>query len=323
MSATYTVQQLITDVRINTNLKNAQQISDQEILYRLNIFLTQDMPQEIQQLCYKTTYSFTTYPHQGSYVLPVNQYNGIFGAVFVAGLPVYTTQDANLFYSQWMLSNITASPLTGNGSTTYTFQIQTPALRGYTDALGTLYPAVYINTVAPDGSPQTVVDNGSGTLLSDQADPSSTCGTINYLSGAVTVAFPSPTMAPIYVNEQVYAACQPTACLFYNNTFFLRNIPDKSYVVSVNAYVNPAAYPDLPGGYNAPVIIQNQFKYFVYGTARYILTLYKDMSQLEIIDRLYREQELMLMRISSRQRFKERVRTIFNSQYNATYNSNF
>jgi len=135
------------------------------------------------------------------------------------------------------------------------------------------------------------------------------------LTGLATVTFPAPTTTPIYANVQTYSAGLPGACLFYNNTFTLRNVPDQGYTVSVAAYVNPAGFAALPGGYSQPIIINNMFKFIVYGVSRWILLEYKDMSQLEIINGLYREQEGMLRRISTTQRFVPRIKTIFNTGF--------
>lgn len=305
---TLTVSQLIREIRINTKLVNTTQISDQTILDYVNIFFTQDLPQEIQLLAYKTVYQFTTQPLIDKYVFPANQYSTIFGQVIVAGAFVSTYFNYDLFQAYWVLNNQTRTQQVGNGSSSYSFIMPFPMIRGYTDFLGVLYPAVFINSVDLGGNDMVITDNGVGGLLNASGGDA---GTVDYATGVTNVTFPSPTTKPIYSNVQTSTIGIPTACLFYNNTFTFRCVPDKSYLVQVSAYVNPAAYASLPGGYDAPIIMQNMFKYLAYGTARYILLEYKDLSQLEIINQLYKEQENMLLRISTRQRYQERTPTIF------------
>lgn len=307
----FTVAQLIDEVRINIKGTNAYQYTDATILNYINIFFVQDMPQEIQLLSYKTWYRFVTLANVDKYVFPQNQYTGIFGQVFVRGIPVTTYQDPDLFALAWVLNNFVTTAAIGSGASTYTFLIPFPSVRGYTDFLGTIYPGVYISAASDQYNNMTVTDNGVGVLLNSS---SIACGTINYLTGQVTVSFPSPVPSgtQIYANTQTYQAGQPSACLYYNQTFTLRTVPDKAYVVGVAAYVNPAAYANT----SQPVIINSMFKYIAYGTARYMLLELKDLSQLEVLDQLYKEQERMLLRISTRQRMQGRIPTIFNTGMN-------
>jgi len=314
-----TVAQLINEIRINTKLPNASQISDSTILTYINTFFIQDVPQEIQLLSYKTTYTFTTQANVDRYIFPANTYTTIFGPVFCAGVALTTYQDPDLFQIAWVLNNQYPTVANGNGTSgPYSFTVPFPAVRGFIDILGNLNPGVYINTDSSSGGNQQIVDNGSGVLLSGVTAPLSSglpCGNIDYITGQCTVSFPSPTTNPIYANVQTYSAGMPGACLFYNNAFTLRNVPDQGYTISVAAYVNPAGFASLPGGYSSPVIINNMFKYIAYGVARWILLEYKDLSQLEIINGLYREQEAMLRRISTTQRFVPRIKTIFNTGF--------
>jgi len=310
MTPTFTVAQLINEVRINIKGVNSYQFTDETILNYINIFVTQDMPQNIQLLSYKTWYRFILQPNIDKYVFPQNQFSGVFGDVFVLGIPVRTYQDVNKFALDWLLNNYTVTAGVGNGSSTYTLRLPFPAIRGYTDFLGTIYPGLYISAALNESTNMVVSDNGTGGLLNSSNE---LCGSVDYLTGAATVTFPSavPSGTPIYGNTQTYQKGQPTACLFYNQTFTFRNPPDKSYVAAVAAYVNPIAYAET----TQPVIISNMFKYFAYGTARYMLLELKDLSQLQILDGLFKEQERMLLRISTRQRFQSRSPTIFNSGY--------
>jgi len=310
MTATATVAQLIDEVRINIKGTNAYQYTDDTILNYINIFVTQDMPQNIQMLSYKTWYRFITLENVDKYVFPQNQYTGIFGNVYVIGIPVTTYQDPDRFALDWVLNNFTTTAGMGSGASTYSIMIPFPSVRGYTDFLGTVYPGLYISAASDQYTNMVVSDNGLGILLNSSSEP---CGTINYLTGAATVTFPNPVPSgtTIYANTQTYQKGQPSACLFYNQTFTMRTVPDRSYVVGVGAYVNPVAYANT----SQPVIINNMFKYFAYGTARYMLLELKDLSQLQILDGLFKEQERMLLRISTRQRFQSRSPTIFNSGF--------
>lgn len=305
----FNVDQLINEVRINIKGTNAYQYTNDTILNYINTFLI-DLPQNIQMLAYKTVYRFVTLADQDKYIFPQNQYTGIFGNVFVIGIPVTTYQDSNRFQLDWPLNNFTTTVGIGTGASTYTLTIPFPALKGYTDMLGAIYPALDISAASDQYTNMVVGDNGLGVLLNSSQTP---CGTVNYLTGAVTVTFPNPVPSgtTIYSNTQTYQRGQPSACLFYNQTFTLRTVPDRSYSVSVSAYVNPVAYANT----SQPVIINSMFKYIAYGTARYMLLELKDLSQLQILDGLFKEQERMLLRISTRQRFQTRSPTIFNTGF--------
>ena len=316
-----TGQEFINNVRINIKQTNAFQISDQTILDYANIFVTQDMPQEIQCLNYKTTYTFTTQTGVDRYNAPVNTYTSYFGSVFVSGYPVQTYIDIDQFQYIWLGNFQYNTVATGNGGAgPYSFVIPIPVIRGHIDVQDNLYPGVYINAVDISGNNMQVVDNGSGFFIN--AD-NVQCGTVNYLTGVCSVTFPSPTSSLIYSNSQIYSPGMPCACLLYNNTFTLRNVPNQAYTVSVGAYLNPTAFGALPAAYTKQLPIYNLFKYLVYGTARYILMQYKDLSQLEIVNGLYREQENMLLRLSTRQRFSKRTQTVFNNNAGYGWNNNF
>jgi hypothetical protein len=291
-------------MRLNSALPNQDQISDATLLSFLNTFVTEDVPQEIQELSYKAQWQFTTEANIDQYNFPVNTYVGIHGEVFCNGSPLITSQSYTEFYRRWQ-ENI--NPITtvssGNGGPSYSWTgIGYPAIRGHTNVLGTLYPGVYINTTSVNGTFLTVTDDGNGNLIGDGT------GTIDYLSGSVSVTFSQGTLNPIYQNNYTYSGGEPSACLFYDNILTFRDVPDKPYLIQVEAYVNPVAFAST----NAPVILNFMAKFFIYGATRYLLLTYKDLAQLAVIDPLYREQEQMLLNRSQRQRNNVIIQTIYN-----------
>jgi hypothetical protein len=338
---TFTLTQLINEVRINTKLPNTTQVTDATIVGYLNVFVTQDFPQRIQDLSYKSEYQFVTVPFVDKYNLPMggattgntptpqpvppnqtttttpSQYLQMCGTVWLAGSPIQTYQDPQTFANNWSLNMTPAIPVSmGNGGSTYSWTgINFPILRGFTNNQGNLYPGLWISTVSTNGTNLLVTDDGFGNLIGDCV----TGGTVNYLTGAISVTFTQTTSSPIIQNNYTFSAGQPSCVLFYNNTFVFRNVPDQNYLVQVPFYANPAAFINAP---NTPIIFPYMFKYFVYGTSRYILRETKDRSQLEFIEPLFREQEIMLLTRTTRQDDNARVQTIYNAGWTPIWQTN-
>lgn len=232
------------------------------------------------------------------------------------------------------------SDVTGNGGTTYSFTtINNPIVRANIDVNGQIvmdnnaaipYPSlnsgfyisaqdtnnnlIVLQDVGPDyptASPTGDANTGNLMLQSNlQAGLSTVSGTVNYDTGVVTsanfgVAIPSGNT--IQVKYVSFAAGRPGLCIFFNNTLTLRPVPDISYLIEMDAYLTPAAFLSsaaaLTFGYMA--------EYLARGAARKILSDTGDWDQFDRYEGLFREQEMLVVRRTDRQRSVSRTPTIF------------
>lgn len=188
-------------------------------------------------------------------------------------------------------------------------------------------PAIIFTTQDSSGANVIVQDSGillqneayNGMLISPGTAPfghqalsgtySSSSNTINYLTGTAYVTFPVaiPSGTNIFGNATFYQTGLPREILFYNNTLTLRTVPDRAYLVSLDAYLTPAAFLStgqaIPFGYMA--------EYIARGAARKILSDTGDVEQFQFYEPLFIEQERLVWKRSQRQWTATRTETIY------------
>ncbi len=192
--------------------------------------------------------------------------------------------------------------------------------------------AVYITTSDSTGANMVVTDSGQflssnvnyGLLMTPGPAPfgysqlsggySASLNTINYLTGAVNVTFPSIVPDGVNINAQVYyfQAGLPSAVLFNNNTLTLRVPPSQQWLVELDAYLTPAAYLSSSAGIQFAYMAE----YIARGAARKILSDTGDIEQFNFYEPLFREQEMLVWKRSQRQFTATRTETIFSQGYN-------
>lgn len=285
-------------------------------------------------------------------VSPYFVYQGLIPPVYVDGVQslFYVQRDPFLkAYPDYVQNNIAVQ---GDGTSgPYTFNIaNTPIIRGHLDAIGeisvdsaqpvykpSLSPGVYISATDVDGTRYTITDSGTldgsneyvgrlilysdssaanDQMISTSAGTFTSVGTVNYLTGAVSVTFPAAIPATFNSNANMietqcyqFAYGMPRMILFWNNILKLRPPPDKTYLIECDAYLTPAAFLStsaaLPFGYMA--------EYIARGAARKILVDNADVEQVQFYEPFFKEQELLVWRRSERQFSANRTPTIFSS----------
>ena len=132
---------------------------------------------------------------------------------------------------------------------------------------------------------------------------------VDYTNGVAYVTFPNvvPAGAPINAQSLYFQPGLPRAILFYDNTATIRPQPDISYVVSMTAYLTPAAF--MNSGQALPFAYMSE--YIARGAARKILSDTGDMEQFSFYEPLFREQEMLVWKRSQRQFTANRTGTIF------------
>lgn len=193
------------------------------------------------------------------------------------------------------------------------------------------FPAVYITSLAADGSSIVVCDSGQflsgnqnfGLLMTQGQYPngntslanySTTENTINYFTGEVNVTFPTAIPAGVNINAQCFyfQSGLPRGILFNNNTLTLRSPPDQQYLVQLDAYLSPAGYLAT----NQALKFAYMAEYIARGAARKILSDTGDIEQFQFYEPLFREQEQLVWKRSQRQFTADRTQTIYSQGLN-------
>lgn len=195
-------------------------------------------------------------------------------------------------------------------------------------------PRVFITYVGENGNNITITDSGlflSGNtgsdlygLLMQPGNPpygnlplssntySITQNTVNYVTGALNVSFPTapPAGTPIQVQCYFYQQGIPRAILYFDNVLTLSPPPNTQYLIDMDAYLSPAAFfstsDAIPFGYMA--------EYIARGAARKILSDTGDVEQFQFYEPFFREQEMLVWKRSQRQFTATRTATIYSAQ---------
>lgn len=316
---------------------NQQDISDSTIQDYVNRFYIYDVPARIQLFDLKTQYSLELQANVDQYNAPITYlpngtviptYNLFETPAFIDGYKIVWQQSQESFtrlFPNFMQNQFqqNGSGFTGQTATTpYSFNIaNAPIVRGHRDQniqpatnLGLLSSNVYINTVDGSGNSIFVQDDGNGNLIG------SGTGTVNYLTGAISVTFNAAIPTTSAINSQAipYSAGRPQAVLFFDNEFRFRPIPDKPYLFMCDAYYTPAAF--LASSNAVPY--RWMAEYIARGSARKILQDYGDQELLAFYEGYFREQENFVLRRTTRQNSVVRTSTIYTGQVGVGVGSN-
>ncbi len=200
-------------------------------------------------------------------------------------------------------------------------------------------PGVYFVTRAANGENLIVQDSGTflptdvnyGLLMTPGNAPNSYSelpnggalpftyqtnqNTINYLTGTATDVYFNgsvPLGANITAQCYYFQAGLPRSILFYNNTLTLRSPPDQQYLVSLDAYMSPAAFLNSEVG--IPYAYMSE--YLALGSARKIMIDTQNDEMLRFYEPVFREQELLVWKRSQRQWTATRTPTIYSQGLN-------
>jgi hypothetical protein len=339
--AIHTLQDIQTKVRRLTRAISEDQLSTLDLNNYINTFVVYDFPEHLRTFNLRTDFSFYCNPFQDVYptninnvaFLPANnplfdfnnKYITIHPPVFIAGYEVLYSQSQEQFFSIYpKISNILSIGQVGNGAQTnfigvinnLNFSLQAasqPILAGQV-----LFSSIDINNAGLSLIDQPNVPfNGSGILI----DPNTLIpsGTINYLTGAFNLTFPTPPAAGAPINSQTvpYQPSLPQAMLFYDNAFTLRPVPDQPYKINFEVYVAPtdlmAAAGPLPQGQNAPRL-NEWWQYIAYGAAKKVFEDRMDTDSVALITPEFRKQQVLCERRTIVQYTNERPATIYTEQ---------
>lgn len=248
-----TLGDIITKVRRITKSPNQNQITDSQIIQYINTYYIYDFPEELRLKNTFTNWVFTTQPNQETYAFPTDLYTSIEPPLYINGYQSFFTQSQDSFYLLYPRLGLTGTFAYGNGTVgPYTFTLSNAPVLQNNVVIGVIDNAgnnVYASDV-PSPSyaflPPSPLPTISGALIGpgvavNPSYPALSTSFINYVTGQVTITFnnPIPNGNPITTQTVPYNPSRPVAALFYQDTLFLRPIPDGFYQVSIAAYQVP------------------------------------------------------------------------------------
>ena len=272
---------------------------------------------------------------QNQTVMPI--YQMFRTPIYCDGVEMGWYQSNDQFYKVFPEFVNNEFPIQGDGTTgpfTVSFG-RNPILQGFIDDLGSLLPYVFITAFDAAGNRQYIVDssfkNSSGQGILIQTDSTfqniiganltggypptgGGSGTVDYVNGTATFSFASavPNGSNIETQTSPFSAGFPRICLFFNNIFKLYPVPDRSYKIQVDAHVTPSVFFNT----TSAIPFAYMSEYLARGAARKILSDQGDYDQMQFYEPLFREQENLVLRRTSRQNSTQRTPTIFSAQTN-------
>lgn len=253
-----TLTQIRQKVRGVTGTPSTAQLSDAAIDEYIDNYYLYHLPYELSTLRLKEWYQISTIPNQATYPVPEDMLV-LEPPVYCGGLEIAWHQSPRSFYQLWLPTKTRSNPLlTGNGGNVYaTTLYATPVVAG---------------TVLVGSGPESLIDDGVGGLSSTQGGT----GTINYLTGAVTMNFFLPVGAGVAIQAewQPYVAARPRDILFYNQELVMRPVPDVAYMVQIANVIRPSAMTAL----DSPLYL-DWWEYLALGAS---LLIFEDRGDLDM-----------------------------------------
>ena len=192
------------------------------------------MPFELKEQIQNKFLTFNTTPGIDVYSFPSGYFTDSPGA-YADGFPLVFYQDPDIFFQDWPQQYAVDNIATGDGITNnFSGGLQSPPL-----IIGTLF----ITSDDTTGLQYQLTDDGAGGLVGNGS------GSINYLTGAytnVTFTAPPASSAVIYAKYQGYSGNRPQGVLFFQNTFTMRPVPDQSYAILMQGFIQPTTLSNEP-----------------------------------------------------------------------------
>ena len=312
-----TLANIRTKVRRLTGRPSPQQLTDSQIDEYVNTFYLFDMPETLRLFSQKTVFEFMTTPNVDQYDLSVetawtgvenvpirDYYINLSPPAYVAGYQCFWSQSNEQFFRTYpKLAEISTS-IQGNGTPgpyTLTFAntpiLQNQVTAGAIDSTGATIKCIDVPTNRTDGTWQIINTNTAQT------------GSVDYINGTVSITFANniPSTNQVTFTAVPYAASRPQALLYYDDILTLRPVPDREYLVSINAFKRPTQF--IASG-EFPELRQ-WWQYLAYGAAKKVFEDSQDPEGVKVIIPEFKAQENMVLRRTIVQQTNERTATIY------------
>jgi len=139
-------------------------------------------------------------------------------------------------------------------------------------------------------------------------------GTVSYTTGVITLDWGVTLDVGSQIQAQFifYTAGRPYDVLFYDTQFHFRPVPDKSYKVEINCFVQPTALLDTPTA-NFPEL-REWWQLLAYGASLKVFADRADFENLQAFEALMEEQKILVQRRTLKQLTNQRTSTIYANQ---------
>ncbi len=345
---TSTLQAIETKVRRLTRCPAEAQLTQVDLENYINTFVVYDFPEQIRTFNLRQQFTFVCNPFQDTYVTDTtlninndlynfqNLYLTVHPPVYIGGFPAFFTQSREQFYGIYPIVNsILSISQTGDGATTTFTGVITnntgpaPAIATPTQATVLLQNNILFSSIDINGNGLALLDvpvqntatggpSINGNLYVPGLEPSllptviTPTNTINYVTGAFTITFPTAPAAGAQINSQSVPSITsiPQALLFYQNQFTLRPVPDQPYRINFEVFVRPTALLAL----NQSPQLEEWWQYIAYGAAKKIFEDKMDVESVQNIMPEFKTQERLCLRRTLVQYANERNATIYTEQ---------
>ena len=284
------IQNIRTYTRQLTRSPSEAQLTSVNLDFAINTVYQNDFPNDLKLINLENNLEWTCQPGVDRYelsalpipggVLDAKDYSIMLdNPAYIAGIPAYISQNQSEFYSLYPKINTITSIGTGNGT-----------IATYTGTLGTyvLKRELVFTSADANNNALVVADDGAGTLAGDGT------GTIDYFTGDFSVTF-NPTVPgaakDVYAQYVQTPLSQPYTILYFSNSFILRPVPDKAYVISIQVYEQPTALSDA----QQDLVLNQWWQLIALMAARFVLNTRSDNDTIaQIMPELERQRSLAL-----------------------------
>jgi hypothetical protein len=307
------LERIRVKVRRLTRSPSSTNITDAEIDQYVNDFFTYDFPEHLRSWALRESFTFVRQPNIDRYTTDANanvtglvnfqqNYINVEQPLYIAGNPSYYSEDRTEFFSMFPQNQSIQNIGIGDGTLAQNFS-------GTINNKPILQRSVLFSTTGNNNESISATDSPVDVEFGDLVDSDSglTIGGIGYLTGQYTVSFNAGNQSKVVAQYFNYAPGRPNALLYFDNTFYLRPVPDRSYEISFEVYKRP---DELLNSNPSPKLEQ-WWQYIAYGAAKKVFEDRTDYDSIAQIMPEYEKQEDLVNRRTEMQLKTKRTFSIY------------
>lgn len=324
---------IATEVRRLTASPSTSQLSDDDIAKAVNRYYSLDFASSCKLGQLRVDLEIFTQPYVDTYLIDINKYQGFGDPVIIEGYRGTLVKDRNTFFNRWpkTTTKVSPSPWTGDGvTTTFTATLSGAPLARQSVTIGVVDNAGGFMQISDDGNgnfisasqglsttganPISQTAQTSGSTPGSFPTPTPIVGSINYVSGVVSVTFPNPPASgsQVTVWAYQYQTGRPVNVLWFNNQITVRPIPDDIYRIELEAFQTPVQFMQTT---DSPIL--NQYAELIaYGAAIRILSQRQDTEGIENILPVFEELKGLVLNRNAIEQIGQQTGTIYSGQLN-------